>query len=92
MDALVDFLAMVLDIVFHAVKSNQTNRTIKLIAYAIIFIAMCLAGYLSLVVRDDVITRGFFILLSVFLAVTLLRALPKIRQLIINKETDRIID
>lgn len=92
MDALVEFLAMILDIVFHAVKSNQTNRTIKLIAYAIIFIAMCLAGYFSLVVRDDVITRGFFILLSVFLAVTLLRALPKIRQLIINKETDRIID
>ncbi|MDO9591936.1 MAG: hypothetical protein Q7I98_01945, partial [Erysipelotrichaceae bacterium] len=70
MDALVDFLSMVLDIVFHAVKSNQTNRSIKLIAYAIVFIVMCLVVYLSFVVRDDVITLGFFILLSGFLAVT----------------------
>lgn len=86
MDALVDFLSMILDIVFHAVKSNQTNRSIKLIAYAIVFIVMCLVGYLSFVVRDDVITLGFFILLSGFLAVTLLRSLPKIRQLITDKE------
>lgn len=86
MDALVDFLSMVLDIVFHAVKSNQTNRSIKLIAYAIVFIVMCLVVYLSFVVRDDVITLGFFILLSGFLAVTLLRSLPKIRQLITDKE------
>jgi hypothetical protein len=86
MDALVEFLAVILEIIFHAVKSNQTNRTIKLIAYAIIFIVMCLAGYLSFVVRDDVITLGFFILLSGFLAVTLLRALPSIRRLITDKE------
>jgi hypothetical protein len=86
MDALVEFLAVILEIIFHAVKSNQTNRTIKLIAYAIIFIVMCLAVYLSFVVRDDVITLGFFILLSGFLAVTLLRALPSIRRLITDKE------
>jgi hypothetical protein len=86
MDALVEFLAVILEIIFHAVKSNQTNRTIKLIAYAIIFIVMCLAVYLSFVVRDDVITLGFFILLSGFLAVTLLRALPNIRRLITDKE------
>jgi hypothetical protein len=86
MDALVEFLAVILEIIFHAVKSNQTNRSIKLIAYAIIFIVMCLAGYLSFVVRDDVITLGFFILLSGFLAVTLLRALPNIRRLITDKE------
>jgi hypothetical protein len=86
MDALVEFLAVILEIIFHAVKSNQTNRSIKLIAYAIIFIVMCLAGYLSFVVRDDVITLGFFILLSGFLAVTLLRALPSIRRLITDKE------
>jgi fatty acid desaturase len=86
MDALVEFLAVILDIIFHAVKSNQTNRSIKLIAYAIIFVVMCLAGYLSFVVRDDVITLGFFILLSGFLAVTLLRALPSIRRLITDKE------
>jgi hypothetical protein len=86
MDALVEFLAVILEIIFHAVKSNQTNRSIKLIAYAIIFIVMCLAGYLSFVVRDDVITLGFFILLSGFLVVTLLRALPNIRRLITDKE------
>jgi hypothetical protein len=86
MDALVEFLAVILEIIFHAVKSNQTNRSIKLIAYAIIFIVMCLAVYLSFVVRDDVITLGFFILLSGFLAVTLLRALPSIRRLITDKE------
>jgi hypothetical protein len=86
MDALVEFLAVILEIIFHAVKSNQTNRTIKLIAYAIIFIVMCLAVYLSFVVRDDVITLGFFILLSGFLASTLLRALPSIRRLITDKE------
>lgn len=85
MDALVEFLAMVLDIIFHAVKSNQTNRSIKLIAYAIIFIVMCLVMYLSFVVRNDIVTMWFFILLSGFLAVTLLRALPNIRQLIRNK-------
>lgn len=88
MDALVEFLAMVLDIIFHAVKSNQTNRSIKLIAYAIIFMVMCLVGYLSFVVRDDVVTLWFLVLLSGFLAVTLLRALPEIRKLIRNEEAD----
>jgi hypothetical protein len=92
MDALIELLGMILEIIFHAVKSNQTNRSIKLIAYTIVFIVMCLVGYLAFVVRDDVITMWFFILMSGFLAVTLLRSLPEIRQLIRNKEADRIID
>ena len=92
MDALIELLGMILEIIFHAVKSNQTNRTIKLIAYTIVFIVMCLVGYLAFVVRDDVITMWFLILMSGFLAVTLLRSLPEIRQLIRNKEADRIID
>ncbi|MDP2813316.1 MAG: hypothetical protein Q8S15_06305 [Erysipelotrichaceae bacterium] len=86
MDALVEFLAMVLEIIFQAVKSNQTNRSIKLIAYTIIFIVLCLVVYLTFIARNDVVTMWFFMLLSVFLAVTLLRALPMIRQLIRNKE------
>lgn len=88
MDALVELLGIVLETIFHALKSNQTNRSIKLIAYAIIFMVMCLVGYLSFVVRDDVITMWFLILMSGFLAVTLLRALPEIRKLIRNEEAD----
>lgn len=88
MDALVELLGIILETIFHAVKSNQTNRSIKLIAYAIIFIVMCLVMYLSFVVRDDVFTMWFLILMSGFLAVTLLRALPEIRKLIRNEEAD----
>lgn len=86
MEIFVEILEIVFEAIFHTADNYEASRWKRLVAYAFIFIMMSVLFYLSYVVRTEEITKWFFILLGVIMAITLIKSFPEIRRLIRNEE------
>jgi uncharacterized membrane protein len=86
MEIFLEILEIVFEAIFNTADNYEASRWKRLVAYILIFIMMAVLFYLSYVVRTEEITKWFFILLGVIMAVTLIKSFPEIRRLIRNEE------
>ena len=86
MEILLEILEIVLEVIFHIADNYEASRWKRLVAYTIVFTVICVLFYLSYMFRAEEITKWFFIVLGIIMAVTLIKSFPEIRRLIRNEE------